>query len=100
MGKGDIEKGFAEADHIFEDSYTSPPTQHAPMESYTTIARFERSGKLNIWTTCQNPFVVREQLGAIFHLPLSKVHLSVPHLGAVSAPSSIPSWSPWRQLCP
>ena len=28
LNRGDIEKGFAEADHIFEDTFTLPATQH------------------------------------------------------------------------
>ncbi len=79
--KGDVEKGFAESDHIFEDLFTAPPTQHATLESFTSIARFERSGKLTIWSTTQNPFVIRDQMARLFRLPISQVRVISLNIG-------------------
>lgn len=81
LEKGDVEKGFQEADYIFEDVFTCPSTQHAAIESFTAIASFGESGQLTIWSTVQNPFVIRDQLAAIFHLPVSKVRVIAPYLG-------------------
>lgn len=81
MEKGDIEKGFAESDHVFEDVFTCAATQHATMESFTSIAHFEDTGKLTIWSTTQNPFVVREQMAEIFKLPIAKVRVISPFIG-------------------
>ncbi len=81
MEKGDIEKGFAESDHVFEDVFTCAATQHATMESFTAIAQFEDTGKLTIWSTTQNPFVIREQMAEIFKLPLAKVRVISPFIG-------------------
>ncbi len=79
--KGDVEKGFTDSDHIFEDVFELPSTQHAALESLTAIAQFERNGRLTIWSTVQNPFVIREQIAEIFHLPMSKVRVISLHLG-------------------
>ena len=94
LKKGDIDKGFAEADYIVENVFTSPATQHAPLESYTTIAQFERSGKLTVWSTTQNPFIIREQLAELFNLPLPKVRLIVPHLGGAYGAKLYPKLEP------
>ncbi len=81
LKKGDVEKGFAEADHIFEDFFTTPSTHHAALESFTSIASFEGSGRLTIWSTVQNPFVVRDQIAELFHLPLSRVRIVSQNIG-------------------
>ncbi len=81
LRKGDIERGFAESDHIFEDTFTLPATQHAFLEPHASIASVQRDGRITVWSTTQNPFVVRTQLANIFKVPVSKVRIVVPYLG-------------------
>ena len=80
LNRGDIEKGFAEADHIFEDTFTLPATQHSFLETHACIASAEPE-RITVWATTQNPFVVRTQLANIFKVPVSKVRVIVPYLG-------------------
>lgn len=79
--KGDVEKGFAESDYIFEDLFTCPSTQHSALETFTSVASFAPDGKLTIWSTVQNPFVIRDQIAELFKLPLSKVRVIALYLG-------------------
>jgi CO/xanthine dehydrogenase Mo-binding subunit len=81
LNRGDIEKGFAEADQIFEDTFTLPATQHSFLETHACIAAIEPGGRITVWATTQNPFVVRTQLANIFKVPVSKVRVIVPYLG-------------------
>jgi CO/xanthine dehydrogenase Mo-binding subunit len=81
LRKGDVEKGFAESDYIFEDTFTLPTTQHCALEPHGCIAMVERDGRMTVWSTTQNPFVVRTQLSNIFKVPVSKVRVVVPYLG-------------------
>jgi CO/xanthine dehydrogenase Mo-binding subunit len=81
LDRGDIEKGFAEADHIFDDTFTLPATQHCFLETHACIASFEPGGRITVWATTQNPFVVRTQLANIFKVPVAKVRVIVPYLG-------------------
>src|SRR5262249_7275736 len=62
LNRGDIQKGFAESDHIFEDTFTLPATQHSFLETHACIASLEPGGRITVWATTQNPFVVRTQL--------------------------------------
>ncbi len=41
----------------------------------------EPGGRITVWATTQNPFVVRTQLANIFKVPVSKVRVIVPYLG-------------------
>ena len=81
LNRGDIDKGFAEADHVFEDTFTLPATQHSFLETHACIASVEFGGRITVWATTQNPFVVRTQLANIFKVPVSKVRVIVPYLG-------------------
>jgi len=81
LDRGDIEKGFAEADQIFDDTFTLPATQHCFLETHACIASFEPGGRITVWATTQNPFVVRTQLANIFKVPVAKVRVIVPYLG-------------------
>ena len=81
LHRGDIAKGFAEADQVFEDTFTLPATQHSFLETHACIASVEPGGRITVWATTQNPFVVRTQLANIFKVPVSKVRVIVPYLG-------------------
>ena len=78
---GDVEAGFRESDEIFEDTYSSQKIQHGHLEPHAALAYWEPSGKLVIYTSTQNPSLVRAQLADLFNLPQSKVRLIVPYVG-------------------
>ena len=81
LDAGDVEQGFAEADEVFEDSYTSPAIHHAALENHCYIADFRPDGKLTVWSTTQNVFAVRLILSSIFSLPLHKIRVIKPPQG-------------------
>jgi CO/xanthine dehydrogenase Mo-binding subunit len=78
---GDVEAGFRESDEIFEDTYGSQKIQHGHLEPHAALAYWEPSGKLVIYTSTQNPSLVRAQLAELFNLPQSKVRVIVPYVG-------------------
>jgi CO/xanthine dehydrogenase Mo-binding subunit len=80
LRKGDVEAGFAEADHVFEDVFTSPAVQHVPLETHACVAQVEH-GQITVWAGAQIPFIVRSQLAEIFRVPASRVRVIVPTLG-------------------
>ncbi len=94
LEKGDVEKGFEESDFTFEDVFSCPATQHAALESFTAVASFEGAGKLTIWTTVQNPFVIRDQMAELFRLPLSKVRVISLYLGGSYGSKLYPKLEP------
>jgi CO/xanthine dehydrogenase Mo-binding subunit len=78
---GDVDAGFRESDEIFEDTYSSQKIQHAHIEPHAALAYWEPSGKLVIYSSTQNPSLVRAQLAELFNLSQSKVRLIVPYVG-------------------
>ena len=78
--KGNIEAGFAEADYIFEDTFSFPRVQHFSMEPHATVAHVD-GDRITLWAATQEPFTLREHLGEIFRVPLNKVRIIVPYVG-------------------
>lgn len=73
---GDIEKGFREADYVFEGSYKTPRQVHAPMEPHGAIADYNQySGELTVWTTTQIPFVNQRILSELLGIPMNKIRI-------------------------
>jgi CO/xanthine dehydrogenase Mo-binding subunit len=78
---GDVDKAFAEADRVFEDTFSSPPAQHMPMEPHVTLAYFDEHERLNIWTASQSPSYVRTEISATFGIPMNRIRVRVPYIG-------------------
>jgi CO/xanthine dehydrogenase Mo-binding subunit len=78
--RGDVEKAFHKAAHVFEDVFRFPKVQHYSLEPHVMIAHFEQD-HLTVWSACQDPFGLRDHLAAIFSLPLSHVRIVVPYVG-------------------
>jgi CO/xanthine dehydrogenase Mo-binding subunit len=78
--EGDVARGFAESDQIFEDVFEFPMVYHYTMEPHAAIAKIDGNG-IVIWSSCAHPFVVRADLASIFGFPLSKVQVHVPYVG-------------------
>ncbi len=81
LRKGDVEKGFTEAEWLIEREYTNPSVQHVPMETHVAIAQWKAGDEVDIWTSCQSPFAVRNLFCYTFKLPLTNVRVMVPHVG-------------------
>jgi CO/xanthine dehydrogenase Mo-binding subunit len=78
--RGDTDRAFADAAVIVEGEYTFPAVYQYSMETHTTIAHWH-GGELTLWSSCQHPFLVRQEIAALFGLPLDLVRIIVPFLG-------------------
>jgi CO/xanthine dehydrogenase Mo-binding subunit len=80
--KGDIKRGFDEADLIVENELTLPAVAHVPMETHVSIAQADTyTNKVKIWTSSQSPFGVRKLLAKALHISTSDVQVIVPFVG-------------------
>lgn len=79
--KGDVDKGFAEADVIIERDYYIPQMQHVTIETHKAAALWGFDGKLTVWSTAQSPFTVRQLLGKCLDMPLHKIRVVSSYIG-------------------
>jgi CO/xanthine dehydrogenase Mo-binding subunit len=80
FSKGDVSKGFAASNFVFEDTFRFQKVQHYSLEAHINIAHYD-GDKLTVWASCQDPFTLRDHLAGIFRLPLSRVRVIVPWVG-------------------
>ncbi|WP_028035334.1 xanthine dehydrogenase family protein molybdopterin-binding subunit [Chelativorans sp. J32] len=79
--RGDVEKGFADADFVIEGEYELGRPTPAYMEPNICVAQWDGNGKLTFWSSTQTAFMVRGALAEVLGIPLNKVRVLVDHMG-------------------
>ena len=80
LRRGDAQKAFAEADHVFEHTFRTQQVLHVPMEPFVTVAD-PQPNQLIIHTASQSPSFVRIEIARLLGWPENKVRVKVPYLG-------------------
>ena len=94
---GSLERGFAEADRVFEEVYYVPYVANATMEPMAAVAQWEgdpsagsRPGespsetgqaRLTVWCGSRRPFGIRSELAQAFGMSEDRVHVITPETG-------------------
>jgi xanthine dehydrogenase YagR molybdenum-binding subunit len=78
--RGDVDRGFAEADVILEQTYRTECEIHTPLERHGCVAKWDR-GRLTLWQSTQGVYRVQSQAADILGMPLSKVRVIGRYMG-------------------
>jgi putative selenate reductase molybdopterin-binding subunit len=78
---GDVEKGFEEADEIFEAEYEVPKVQQSHIEPHAVITYWDEDDRLVIRTSTQVPFHVRRIIAPVLNLPIKRIRVIKPRIG-------------------
>ena len=73
--KGDIEKGFAASDHIFEGRFSTQMVEHVPLEPHATIAQWDANGRVTIHSTLGRITLGRADVARTLKLPISRIRI-------------------------
>ncbi len=79
--RGDVERGFRESDFVTRNTFTTPMAQHCPLEPHVSIAQFDPSGRVTIWSSTQHPYSVRRETARFLRLPINQVRVIVTCVG-------------------
>ncbi|WP_206812847.1 xanthine dehydrogenase family protein molybdopterin-binding subunit [Paradesulfitobacterium ferrireducens] len=80
--RGDVNQGFAQADHIFEDTFTTPAQQHCSIEPHGSICLIDKDDNISLWTNNDSPYRCRIEIADALHIPMTKVRIiSAPYTG-------------------
>ncbi len=79
--KGDVEKGFEEADLILERTYSVPFLEHFYIEPDVTCAIPHPDGTITVKGPMQAPFTVRRNIAPVLGIPINKVQVVQTPLG-------------------
>jgi 4-hydroxybenzoyl-CoA reductase alpha subunit len=72
---GDVERGFREADEIFEDVFYYEGSTHLPMEQHAAVAQVEPDGRLTVWSSTQTPHYVHRALAKVLAMPPAHIRV-------------------------
>jgi CO/xanthine dehydrogenase Mo-binding subunit len=78
---GDVERGWAEADRVFEHRFTTAVVHQGYTEPRAAVAAWDSSGQVTVWSNTQLPFDVQATLADILAIAPSKVRVIVPGVG-------------------
>ncbi len=73
--RGEVEKGFSEADVVLEQSYRTSVELQTPLELHGCVANWDRD-RLTIWESSQGVYAVQSRIAEALGLPLSKIRVS------------------------
>ena len=71
---GDVDGGFARADHIREDVFFFQGNTHLPMEQHSAVATYV-DGKVTLWSSTQVVHYVHRALARVLELPMHRIRV-------------------------
>ena len=71
---GDVEAGFARADHVREDVFFYQGSTHLPMEQHSAVATYV-DGRVTLWSSTQVVHYVHRALGQVLGLPMHRIRV-------------------------
>ena len=78
--RGDIQKGFAEADAIVEDTFSTQVAVHNPTETHCSVVNWD-GDELTVWDSTQGIFTVRDAVAGSLKIPASHVRVLKKYMG-------------------
>ncbi len=79
--RGDIERGFAEADAVIEREFITSMIHQGYIELQNGTAHITPDGRLTIWCSSQGAFSIRDQVANICNIPLSMIKVVPMEIG-------------------
>ena len=73
---GDVEKGFAEADLIFEHTFKTNHQHQGYIEPHASVVFLDSGGRVQAWVNSKMPFQVRQQLSEGIDLPTDRIRIN------------------------
>ncbi|MGI9622882.1 MAG: molybdopterin-dependent oxidoreductase [Acidimicrobiales bacterium] len=79
--RGDVEAGFAEADHVFEQTFRVHQVQQVPIENHISVAWLDSDERMVVRTATQVPFHTRRMLAPLIGMDIKDVRVIKPRIG-------------------
>jgi 4-hydroxybenzoyl-CoA reductase subunit alpha len=80
MQFGDVDRGLADADHVFEDVFFYEGSTHLALEQHATVAYQDGDGKLVVYSSTQTPHYLHRALAKALEIPAA-------HIRVIAAPN-------------
>src|SRR5262249_40146155 len=80
LRRGDVDKAFASAAHVFEHTFRTQKCLHLAFEPFASIAD-ARDSSITIYTSSQGPSFLRTEIARLLRWPENRVRIKVPIVG-------------------
>ena len=81
-GKGDVDKGFREADVVLEHPFRIPIHHQGYLEPQSFLVKIDDDGKVDAWSSTKGPFGTRAQFAKAVGIPAAQISIHAVHVGA------------------
>jgi CO/xanthine dehydrogenase Mo-binding subunit len=78
---GDVEQGFAAADHVFEHTFRTQHQHQGYIEPHACVVNLDQDGRVQVWVNSKMPFQVRKQLADGIDLPETMIRINPAFIG-------------------
>lgn len=78
---GDLPKAFADSHHVAKGHFEYAGISHTFTEPMSTVAHFDRDGRLHLWSATQVPHYLHRALSEVLGLPMSRIRVVRPNVG-------------------
>ncbi|MEX0702430.1 MAG: xanthine dehydrogenase family protein molybdopterin-binding subunit [Planctomycetales bacterium] len=79
--KGDLERGFAQADIVIEREFRTATVHQGYIEPHNATALWNSDDKVTVWMSTQGAFTARQQTAEILWIPVSDVKVVPMEIG-------------------
>ena len=73
--KGDVDKGFGQADHIFEGQYRTQMVEHVPMEPHASIGLWDPNERVTLWSSLGRITLGRADVARTLKMPVNRIRI-------------------------
>jgi len=81
FSEGDIARGFAEADLVFEHRFETQAQNHLALEPCGALAEVDPQGRVTVWSANQSVFRVQACVSEALGIPMSRLRVITPRIG-------------------
>ena len=78
---GNVEEALAQADVVRSEHFVCSEVTHAAMEPHSTLAHYQRDGRLTVWSSTQVPYYLHCTLSNVLEMPMSQIRVIKPLVG-------------------
>ncbi|HWE17113.1 MAG TPA: xanthine dehydrogenase family protein molybdopterin-binding subunit, partial [Hyphomicrobiaceae bacterium] len=79
--RGDLERGFKQADLVIEREFNTKPVHQGYIEPQACLASYTEDGQAELWTSTQGHFVFRAQCAKLLQMDVAKLRVTPTEIG-------------------
>jgi CO/xanthine dehydrogenase Mo-binding subunit len=96
IGRGDVTQGFAEADHVFEQTYKTAPMHQTPLEPHAYFSEIGPDGRVVVYSGVSQPHICHAGLARSLGLRMSEITLAPACFGGGFG---VKNWTHFEPIC-